>query len=85
MIRGCLDFIANNVGDKKIMHPDREITGNVGKLSMKGQGSCHGCSSVIASYLYYFSELLGFDVKYRSGLSYHGTLGELAHPHKDRH
>ena len=40
---------------------------------------------MIASYLYYFSELLGFDVKYRSGLSYHGTPGELAHPTKDRH
>jgi hypothetical protein len=35
-MRGCLDFIANNVGDKKIMNPDREVTGHVGKLSMRG-------------------------------------------------
>ena len=71
VMRNCLDFIANNVGDDKIMHVDRAVTGNVGKLSLRGQGSCHGCSSVIGSYLYHFAPLLGLDVKYRSGTSNH--------------
>ena len=71
IMRNCLDFIANNVGDDKIMHVDRAVTGNVGKLSLRGQGSCHGCSSVIGSYLYHFAPLLGLDVKYRSGTSNH--------------
>ena len=71
VIRNCLDFIANNVGDDKIMHVDRAVTGNVGKLSLRGQGSCHGCSSVIGSYLHHFAPLLGLDVKYRSGTSNH--------------
>ena len=71
VIRNCLDFIANNVGDNKIMHVDRAVTGNVGKLSLRGQGSCHGCSSVIGSYLHHFAPLLGLDVKYRSGTSNH--------------
>ncbi len=83
-IRKCLDFIANNVGDVKTMHADRATTGNVGKLSLRGQGNCHGCSSVIASYLTYFSEVLGLDVKYRSGFSYHAP-GEQAHPTMDKH
>ena len=71
VMRNCLDFIANNVGDDKIMHVDRAVTGNVGKLSLRGQGSCHGCSSVIGSYLHHFAPLLGLDVKYRSGTSNH--------------
>lgn len=71
VIRDCLDFIANNVGDEKIMHKDRPTTGTVGKISLHGQGSCHGCSSVVGSYLYHFSSLLGLDVKYRSGYSFH--------------
>jgi len=84
VIRNCLDFIANNVGNEKIMHADRAVTGHVGKLSLKGQGSCHGCSSVIASYLYHFAPLLGFDVKYRSGMSHH-EVGEKARHTLDRH
>ena len=84
IIRGCLDFIANNVGTEKIMHADRATTGNVGKLSLHGQGNCHGCSSVIGSYLYHFAPLLGLDVKYRSGFSFHGN-NERAHPTMDRH
>ena len=66
------------------MHPDRETTGHVGKLSLRGQGNCHGCSSVIGSYLYHFAPLLGLDVKYRSGFSYHAP-GERAHPTMDKH
>ena len=66
------------------MHADRAVTGHVGKLSLKGQGSCHGCSSVIASYLYHFAPLLGFDVKYRSGMSHH-EVGEKARHTLDRH
>ena len=66
------------------MHSDRAVTGNVGKLSLRGQGSCHGCSSVIASYLYHFAPLLGLDVKYRSGFSYHAP-GEQAHHTMDKH
>jgi hypothetical protein len=54
IIRSSLDFIANNVGSEKIMHPDRPTTGTVGRISLKGQGSCHGCSSVVASYLLHF-------------------------------
>ena len=84
MIRSCLDFIANNVGHEKIMHANRATTGHVGKLSLLGQGNCHGCSSVIGSYLYYFRKVLGLDVKYRSGFSYHNP-GEKAHPTMDKH
>ena len=84
VIRGCCDFIANTVGDQKIMHPDRETTGHVGALSLKGQGNCHGCSSVIGAYLYHFAPLLGLDVKYRSGFSYHNP-GERARPTVDKH
>ena len=51
VIRRCLNFIANNVGNEKIMHSERATTGTVGKLSLRGQGNCHGCSSVISSYL----------------------------------
>ena len=36
VIRNCLDFIANNVGNDKIMHADRAVTGHVGKLSLRG-------------------------------------------------
>lgn len=36
IIRSCLNFIANNVGDQKIMHADRATTGHVGKLSLRG-------------------------------------------------
>ena len=84
-IRSCLDFIANNVGEEKIMHADRATTGHVGRLSLRGQGSCHGCSSVMGSYLYHFAPLLGLDVKYRSGYSHHGRAGDRAHPTMDRH
>ena len=84
IIRGCLDFIANNVGDQKIMHAERATTGTVGKVSLRGQGNCRGCSSVFSSYLQHFSKLLGFDVKYRSGFSYHEP-GERPHPTKDKH
>ena len=73
VIRSCCDFIANNVGTEKIMHPDRATTGTVGRISLKGQGNCHGCSSVIGSYLYHFAPLLGLDVKYRSGYSFSST------------
>ena len=79
VIRNCLDFIANNVGDDKIMHVDRAVTGNVGKLSLRGQGSCHGCSSVIGSYLHHFAPLLGLDVKYRSGTSNHNEGKQASH------
>ena len=51
-----------------MMHADRETTGHVGRLALKGQGSCHGCASLMASFLYHFSNLLGWDVKYRSGV-----------------
>ena len=66
------------------MHVERAVTGHVGKLSMRGQGSCHGCSSVMGSYLYHFAPLLGFDVKYRSGFSFHGP-DERPHPTMDKH
>ena len=84
IIRSCLDFHGNNVGSEKIMDPSRATTGTVGKLSLHGQGNCHGCSSVIGSYLYHFGPLLGLDVKYRSGFSYHNP-GERAHPTMDKH
>ena len=85
VVRSCLDFIANNVGKEKIMHPDRAVTGTVGKISLKGQGSCHGCSSVIASYLYHFAPLLGLDVKYRSGYSFKKAADDKINPTVDRH
>ena len=85
VIRNCLDFIANNVGNEKIMHPDRPTTGEVGKISLHGQGSCHGCSSVVGSYLYHFAPLLGLDVKYRSGFSFHDVPGEHIHATMDKH
>ena len=84
VIRSCLDFHGNNVGSEKIMDPTRATTGHVGKLSLHGQGNCHGCSSVIGSYLYHFAPLLGLDVKYRSGFSYH-EAGERAHATMDKH
>lgn len=69
------------------MHSDRATTGTVGKVSIHGQGNCHGCSSVISSYLYHFSSLLGFDVKYRSGYSFHPDEipGDKVHPTMDKH
>ena len=85
VVRNCLDFIANNVGEEKIMHADRATTGHVGPLSLRGQGSCHGCASVMGSYLYHFAPLLGLDVKYRSGYSHHGRAGDSAHPTMDKH
>jgi Fe-S cluster biogenesis protein NfuA len=84
-IRNCCDFIANNVGTNKIMDPLRKVTGTVGKISIKGQGSCHGCSSLIASYLYFFRHLLGIDIKYRSGYSFHAISGDKIHPTMDKH
>ena len=39
---------------------------------------------MIGSYLYHFAPLLGLDVKYRSGFSYHAE-GERAHPTMDKH
>ena len=66
------------------MHVERAVTGTVGKLSLRGQGSCHGCSSVISSYLLHFSKLLGLDIKYRSGFSFHEP-GERPHPFMDKH
>ena len=66
------------------MHADRATTGHVGKLSLHGQGNCHGCSSVIGSYLYHFAPLLGLDVKYRSGYSIHAPT-DVIHPTVDKH
>ena len=83
-IRSCLDFIANNVGDEKIMHADRKTTGTVGKISLHGQGNCRGCSSVVSSYLQHFAQLLGLDIKYRSGFSFHHP-GERPSPTMDKH
>merc|ERR1739848_118694 len=88
LIRNSCDFIANNQGGSgkefKHMAADRPTTGTVGKISLHGQGNCHGCSSVVGSYLYHFAPLLGLDVKYRSGYSFvrnpgsnekiHGTM-----------
>ena len=70
MIRSCLDYIANNVGKEKIMHTSRATTGTAGKISLRGQGNCRGCSSTMGSYLYHFAPLLGLDIKYRAGYSY---------------
>ena len=69
------------------MHADRPTTGTVGKISLHGQGNCHGCSSVIGSYLLHFSKILGFDVKYRSGYSFHPEeiLHDKPHPTMDKH
>ena len=86
LVRQSVDFIANNVGGEKIMHKERQTTGSVGKISLRGQGNCHGCSSVIASYLYHLSGVLGLDVKYRSGYSFGGgTVGEVVREDIDRH
>ena len=49
-------------------------------MSLKGQGNCHGCSSVIGAYLYHFSKLLGLDVKYRSG-----NMDSQPNPNLDYH
>jgi len=83
-IRGCLDYIANNVGEEKIMHAHRATTGTVGKISLRGQGNCRGCSSTFGSYMYHFAPLLGIDLKYRAGYSYHGP-GERPKPNVDKH
>jgi len=36
MIRSCCDIIANNVGNEKKMHVGREVTGSVGRVSLRG-------------------------------------------------
>ena len=67
------------------MAADRETTGTVGRLSLRGQGNCHGCSSVISAYLIHFGPLLGIDVKYRSGYSHHSIPGDVVKPNIDKH
>ena len=68
------------------MHADRKKTGQVGRLSLKGQGNCRACSSVVGSYLYHFAPLLGLDVKHRSGYSF-GDLKDESYinPLVDKH
>ena len=84
VIRRTLDFITFDQGDEKTVHGDRARTGDVGKLGMHGQGNCHGSASVMAAYLLPFSELLGFDVKYRGGYSFSG-IGDTVNNDIERH
>jgi hypothetical protein len=35
-----------------------------------GQGNCHGCSSIISSFVYPFKDILGIDIRYRGGFSF---------------
>lgn len=67
VIRSCLNFITFDEGNVKAVQYERHRTGTTGKLALFGQGSCHGCSSVMASFLYPFSNILGIDLKYREG------------------
>ena len=41
-------------------------------MALFGQGSCHGCSSTMAAFLYPFTTILGIDLKYRGGYSFSG-------------
>jgi len=70
-IRKCVNIVTFNKGDVKEVIADREKTGDVGLTGLYGQGNCHGCSSTMAAYLYPFSKVLGIDLKYRGGYSFH--------------
>lgn len=70
-IRKCVNIVTFNKGDVKEVIADREKTGDVGLTGLYGQGNCHGCSSTMAAYLYPFQKVLGIDLKYRGGYSFH--------------
>lgn len=70
-VRKCLDIVTFNKGDVKEVIADREKVGDVGLTALYGQGNCHGCSSTMAAYLYPFQKVLGIDLKYRGGYSFH--------------
>jgi len=70
-IRKCLNIITFNKGDEKEVIAEREKTGDVGATALFGQGNCHGCSSTMAAYLNPFRRVLGIDLKYRGGYSFH--------------
>lgn len=84
-IRRCLDIIAFNKGEEKIVIADRHKTGDVGKTGIFGQGNCHGCSSTMAAYLLPFSNILGIDLKYRGGYSFHKDVHEPVKNEVERH
>jgi len=71
VVRKCLDIVSFNKGNEKIVIADREKTGDVGLTAINGQGNCHGCSSTMAAYFYPFQKILGIDLKYRGGYSFH--------------
>lgn len=73
-IRSCLDIVTFNKGEEKIVLNDRFKVGSVGKTALFGQGNCHGCSSTMAAFLYPFSKILGIDLKYRGGYSFHKEM-----------
>lgn len=82
-IRSCLDFTTFNKGFEKIVDTERNKTGSLAKMALFGQGSCHGCSSVMAAFLLPFAQALGIDIKYRGG--FHFNRGETVSNEIERH
>lgn len=84
-IRGCLDMISFNKGDVKTVHADRFKIDSVAKMALRGQGNCHGCSSVMGAFLYPFRNILGIDLKYRGGYSFKVADNEEVKNNVERH
>jgi hypothetical protein len=61
---------------------DRFKIDSIGKIALYGQGNCHGCSSVMAAFLYPFSEILGIDLKYRGGFSFSSNKEQICNVFK---
>lgn len=53
------------------MEQDRFKVEDIGKMGLHGQGNCHGVSSTMAGFLYPLRQLIGIDMKYRGGFSFH--------------
>lgn len=83
-IRRCIDIITFNKGEEKIVIAERHKTGGVGQTGLFGQGNCHGCSSTMAAYLLPFCDILGIDLKYRGGYSFHKDMNDPV-SNVDRH
>ena len=78
-------MISFNKGDVKTVHADRQKIDSIGKMALKGQGNCHGCSSVMGAFLYPFSRILGIDLKYRGGCSFKVEDNEEVKNNVERH
>lgn len=85
VIRKCLNIITFNKGDEKVVVAEREKTGDVGLTALFGQGNCHGCASTMAAYLYPFQRVLGIDLKYRGGYSFHSDARLAVKNEVERH